>query len=134
MIKSQSIMAVNLNSQFSYQYYYCKSCLSLPFEFCSEFFWFRSEFLKTSVYICFCWQEKAIASEFLRNFFRKKADDRGIAYCRQNLDSVKSYAKQTKLILNPLAFFIRTFMKPYKNKTYRPAFYTEASLTLANSS
>ena len=50
------------------------------------------------------------------------------------VDSVKSYAKQTKLILNPLAFFIRTFMKPYKNKTYRPAFYTKASLTWPSSS
>ena len=69
-----------------------------------------------------------IPSEFLK----EKVDDRGIAYCRQNLDSVKSCAKQTKLILNPLAFFIRTFMKPYKNKTYRPAFYTKASLTWPN--
>ena len=29
-----------------------------------------------------------------------------IAYCRQNLDSLKHYAKQTKLILNPLYSYI----------------------------
>ena len=66
----------------------------------------------------------------------KKTDDRGIAYIlppKLRQRKILCQADQTDFF-NPLAFFIRTFMKPYKNKTYRPAFYTEASLTWPSSS
>ena len=86
-----------MNSWFSYLITAVRVVFFCPSSFVVKQFWFRSEFLKSSVSIYFYWQEKAKPSEFLTNFFRKNRWPR-IAYCRQNLDSLKSYAKQTKLI------------------------------------